>query len=294
MKRLITAGCSFTTFTPSITWPIYLSELFDETYNFGQQGAGNKFIFNSIIEADTKLKLTSDDLVIVEWSAFFRHDMIRREFDGSHTKRFWYTEGDWQWWPVSKPGQDLLLHKCLTEVFSEEEYIHMTHMYMLALVRYLKARKIPYLFMCLHNLRGIGCLHDNKYGELEELYDDNFLIPDGLLHFTQKHQIVLEHILKKPWGGHPSNSIHYKIAEIIAKRLSFSLSLHDDLIELDRITVNESYICTKNYAFDSHPLYTSCVTDISESPFHGIHRKALKYHRGTLPIHKQILKDICS
>lgn len=294
MKRLITSGCSFTMYTPSITWPVYLSELFDETYNYAQTGAGNKFIFNSIIEADTRLKLTPDDLVIVAWSTFFRHDRLKREFDGANIKTHWETLGDWQWWPVYRPEGSKLLYECLTTEFSEIEYIHMTHTYMLALSRYLKAKNIPYIFTSLQDCRGEGYLLDNKYGELQELYDDRFVLPDGLMKFIEKDNRLLELTLGKSWGAHPSNSVHYKIAKTIAMSLGFSLSSHDDLIELDRLTKNENYIGTKNYDFDAHPLNASCLTDISESPFEGIGRTALKYHRGTLPIHKQILKDIFS
>ena len=154
MKRLITTGCSFTTYTPTITWPIFLSEKFDETYNYGQQGAGNKFIFNSIIEADSELKLTPDDLVIVQWSGFFRHDILKREFDGFNVKTYWKTNGDWIYWPKHRKGDETLLYQCITESFSEEEYIHMTYVYMLALSRYLKAKNIPYLFTSLNDLRG--------------------------------------------------------------------------------------------------------------------------------------------
>lgn len=293
MKRLLTFGCSFTGYTPSITWPVYLSELFDETYNFGQPGAGNKFIFNSVIEADTRYKLTPNDLVIISWSTFFRHDVLKREFDGRNIKTYWKTNGDWESWPIHRPGEDVLLHECITKEFSELEYIHMTHTYMLALCRYLKAKNIPYLFTSLQDCR-IGNLLENKYGELQELYDDRFIIPQGLMKFIENDNKSLELTLGKPWGAHPSNSTHYNIAKYIASTVGFSLSLHNDLIELDKITINEQHIVTKNKQFESHPLNEACLTDISENQFDGIRRQAYKYHRGTLPIHKQILKDICS
>lgn len=289
MKRLITAGCSFTTHTPTVSWPIYLSELFDETYNYGQGGAGNKFIFNSVIEADTQLKLTSDDIVIVSWSNFFRHDMLKREFDGNTIRTYWKTNGDWLHWQ-----KDQLLYKCLTQEFSEIEYIHMTLTYMLSLSRYLKAKNIPYLFTSLEDFRCMDDILKLKNGELEELYDNNFIIPQGLVKFIHRDNFKLSLVLGYNWGGHPSNSLHYKIAKTIANQLGFSLSLQDDLIELDRLTKDEASICLLNDSFDCHPMFSKCLTDISESQWHGIHRTSFKYHRGTLPIYKQILKDITS
>lgn len=292
MKRLITAGCSFTGYTPCLTWPIFLSELFDETYNYGQSGAGNKFIFSAIIDADTELKLTPDDLVIVSWSGFFRHDILKREFVGSDILSYWETLGDWNAWPARNVRPTV--YKCLTEEFTEAEYIYIAQTYMLALARYLKAKNIPYLFTSLQDYRDIGCLVDNKHGEVEELYNDRWVIPEGLEDFIEDDKKKLTKYLGYFWGHHPSNSLHYKIAEKIANTLGFSLSLHDDLLELDRLTVNEEQVCVKNIDFSTHKLYLKCMEDLSPSRLSSTYRTIHKYHKDTLLIHKQILKDICS
>jgi len=292
MRRLITAGCSFTGYTPCLTWPVFLSELFDETYNYGQSGAGNKFIFSAVIDADTRLKLTPDDLVVVAWSGFFRHDMIKRDIVGENIISYWETLGDWNHWPVNnlRPA----VYKCLTEEFTEAEYIYTSQMYMLALARYLKAKNIPYIFTSLEDVRDIGCLVDNKYGEVEELYNDRWIIPEGLTKFIEKDKQQLTKKLGYYWGHHPSNSLHYKIAEKIAKTLGFSLSLHDNLFELDRLTINEEEVCNRNIGFTAHRLYLKCMEDISPNRLSDTFRTIHKYHQKTLPIHKQILKDICS
>ena len=73
MKRLFTFGCSFTNYH----WPTYadiLGTQFDAFFNWGRSGAGNLFIFNSLMEAHKRNKLTKDDVVCVMWSSISRED----------------------------------------------------------------------------------------------------------------------------------------------------------------------------------------------------------------------------
>jgi len=80
MSRLFTFGCSFTNYRWS-TWADCLAPEFDEFYNWGQQGAGNHFIFNSVMEADQQNNFKDNDTVIVCWTDVMRED--------------WYTD-KWQ------------------------------------------------------------------------------------------------------------------------------------------------------------------------------------------------------
>jgi hypothetical protein len=78
MKRLFTFGCSFTKWT----WPTWADILaknqsYDLYENWGQSGAGNLFIFNSIIECNLRHKFTKNDTVRVMWSTTHRMDHYR-------------------------------------------------------------------------------------------------------------------------------------------------------------------------------------------------------------------------
>lgn len=73
MKRLFTFGCSFTNYRWS-TWADCLAPEFGYFENWGQSGAGNHFIFNSVMECDQRHKFKSGDTVIVCWSDTFRED----------------------------------------------------------------------------------------------------------------------------------------------------------------------------------------------------------------------------
>lgn len=72
-KRLFTFGCSFTQYITA-TWADILSQEFEYFENWGKTGAGNLYIFNSIIECNKQHKFTSDDTIIIMWSGIDRVD----------------------------------------------------------------------------------------------------------------------------------------------------------------------------------------------------------------------------
>jgi hypothetical protein len=73
VTRLFTFGCSFTNYHWS-TWADLLGEEFDEFQNWGKSGAGNHYIFNSVMEADQRWGFGSGDTVVICWSSTFRED----------------------------------------------------------------------------------------------------------------------------------------------------------------------------------------------------------------------------
>lgn len=77
-KRFFAFGCSFTKYAWP-TWADLVSELYSTYYNYGRPGGGNMFIFNSVMEADQRHKLTKDDLVIVQWSGPCREDRYLKD-----------------------------------------------------------------------------------------------------------------------------------------------------------------------------------------------------------------------
>ena len=73
MSRLFTFGCSFTNYRWS-TWADILGQNYNEYQNWGQSGAGNHYIFNSVMEADQRHCFGSGDTVIVCWTSIHRED----------------------------------------------------------------------------------------------------------------------------------------------------------------------------------------------------------------------------
>jgi hypothetical protein len=72
-KRFFAFGCSFTNYKWP-TWADIIGKDIELYVNWGQLGAGNYFIFNSVIEADARYNFTKDDLIIIFWSIKERED----------------------------------------------------------------------------------------------------------------------------------------------------------------------------------------------------------------------------
>ena len=85
MNRLFTFGCSFTNYKWP-TWADILGSEFDQFENWGKSGAGNLFIFNSLIECSARNHLNSQDTVIVMCTNITREDR--------YVKNEWITPGN--------------------------------------------------------------------------------------------------------------------------------------------------------------------------------------------------------
>ena len=93
MSRLFAFGCSFTNYRWS-TWADCLAPEFDYFENWGQSGAGNHYIFNSIMEADQRHRFGAGDTVVVCWTNVMREDR--------YTDR-WQTLGNITTCPIYDP-----------------------------------------------------------------------------------------------------------------------------------------------------------------------------------------------
>ena len=83
-KRIFCFGCSFTNWDMP-TWVNILEHHYKDTktvYNFGRAGAGNYYIFNTIVEKSLEYNFTKDDLILIQWSGFLREDRFK---DGNWT-----------------------------------------------------------------------------------------------------------------------------------------------------------------------------------------------------------------
>jgi hypothetical protein len=74
MSRLFTFGCSVTNDHHWPTWADIVSREFEYYKNWGQGGAGNSFIFYSLVECIKREQITSQDTVIIMWTNIGRED----------------------------------------------------------------------------------------------------------------------------------------------------------------------------------------------------------------------------
>ena len=74
MSKMFAFGCSFTAYGWP-TWADILGSEYGYYENWGHSGAGNQYIFNSLIEASTHI--SKDDHVYIMWSTVVREDRWR-------------------------------------------------------------------------------------------------------------------------------------------------------------------------------------------------------------------------
>jgi hypothetical protein len=86
MNRLFAFGCSFTNNARWPTWADVLGRGFEYYKNWGQPGAGNSFIFYSLMECIKREKILDTDTVIIMWTSIGREDRYIRN-------RRWITPG---------------------------------------------------------------------------------------------------------------------------------------------------------------------------------------------------------
>jgi len=84
-KRLFTFGCSFTQYHWP-TWADILGKSFDLHFNYGLAGAGNFYIFKTLIDAIAEHDIDQNDTVAIMWTTFTRED---RFLNGK-----WFTPGN--------------------------------------------------------------------------------------------------------------------------------------------------------------------------------------------------------
>ena len=85
MNRLFTFGCSFTNYRWP-TWADIVGRGFEYYKNWGKEGAGNSFIFYSLIECIKREQISSQDTVMIMWTNIGREDRYIRN-------RGWITPG---------------------------------------------------------------------------------------------------------------------------------------------------------------------------------------------------------
>jgi len=90
-NRLFAIGCSFTQCNNWPTWAAVIStELNIPLYNLGHSGASNKYIQSQLFLLDNKYNLTSEDLVITQWTMPARLSVLGDSFYSDSTQ--------WQHW----------------------------------------------------------------------------------------------------------------------------------------------------------------------------------------------------
>lgn len=144
MKRLFAFGCSFTNYRWS-TWADCLAPEFDYFENWGQSGAGNEFVFNSIMECDQRNKFTADDTVIVCWTTVTREDR--------YVQGRWHTLGNMFTCPIYNKDY-------LSTHIDEHGLLIKTLAYIKAVKTLLESRNTQWRFLAMDNIDSLNIYKD--------------------------------------------------------------------------------------------------------------------------------------
>ena len=188
-SRLLAFGCSFTNYRWS-TWADILGTQYSEYQNWGQSGAGNHYIFNSVMEADQRQRFGSGDTVIVCWTSVHREDR--------YTDR-WQTLGN--------------IH--YTDIYTKDYKKEITNRGCLIRdIAFIKAIKlllenrpgVDWKFLCMHDMKKTDLWKAEPiYNDVYDLYQDTFdsigpgfretLFPEQWPDRQDPHPTPAEHLL---------------------------------------------------------------------------------------------------
>lgn len=129
--RLFTFGCSMTSYNWP-TWADILGKEWKSFENWGQRAAGNNFIFNSVIECDSRNNFTPDDTILIMWSGPARIDYYQYNHWGHMVNQFCRDRPDL---PLSCPDGYEIISYALFH----------------ALDKYLDSKKLNYKFLSFLN-----------------------------------------------------------------------------------------------------------------------------------------------
>jgi hypothetical protein len=86
-------GCSFTRYHWK-TWADIIKDKYGKVSNCGRVGAGNQYIFHSIMDAYTTEQIHKDDIIMICWSGHYRKDnKFKKEWNtpGNILKQYYWT-----------------------------------------------------------------------------------------------------------------------------------------------------------------------------------------------------------
>lgn len=202
--NIFTYGCSFT----SYNWPSYadILGLQYKVYNRGTSGSGNERIFHSFMRDVKYNHISANDLVILQWSGTNRFNYLT-------PKGKWIGDGN-----LLLPQNKSIYNKIkgwYNPDYENEKNINL----ILGAEAIAKQIGCKIIEMSLHPLSGI----DKKFleNDLQNTYH-------GEYQFTE---FPWKTILNSTFvDNHPTVLQHYDIAKSIAKQLTLSFDIEEDII----------------------------------------------------------------
>lgn len=178
MSRLYTFGCSCTNYIWP-TWADILGKSYKQYENWGRSGAGNLFIYNSIIECLLKNKLSSSDRVFVMWSSTARNDY--------YYYNQWHTEGG-LYLKDSLPDLKGFLIRDLSLIYGAEQA--------------LKRANVPYVFL---SMVPINSAHEFENSSIDDVDDLLCLYQETI---SSIRPSIYEIVFNYDWYSRPKSKLN--------------------------------------------------------------------------------------
>jgi len=241
MRRLFAFGCSYTSHMWPM-WPAFFNNNFDEVLNFGRGGAGNSYIFHTILEGTESCNITPDDVVVVMWSTYVRRDLMRNDFS----------------WDLRGGVANYLTPDQLDLVWTMPDSVVKSWDYIYATSELLKSKNIKFAFTSIESLKSDAIPVYTK-----SLINSDIFCEDNLTSYTYKN---FPKYLKTPWltnhqgtvvpDPHPKINASYQFAkDIIGKKIGIDIGILNDekVKELHNILDNKiiEYSKIKNLSIEN-------------------------------------------
>ena len=235
MSRLFTFGCSFTQYT----WPTWANMLgieYDEFYNWGLSGIGNRAIAERVAEAHAKHQFTKDDVVIVQWSSHLRNDWYHK-YSFPDRGYGWKTCGS----VFSYINEKLYDQNWIQTFFYEPAYVMHTLNNVVLVQSLLNSIGCTWYMTSIGDLRNIGAdtRDDISYGEKGNITTPNDKFTDQVLWQKLPELEIYNDVI---WNQHAN---HWLMPiDIFVQKFdnSYSYTYRDD-----------TFFGKKTYAVDLHP-----------------------------------------
>lgn len=234
--RLFTFGCSFTKYYYP-TWADMLGLSFEEHYNYGIPGIGNRAIMERVMEAHAAHNIRKEDVVIVQWTGHFRHDWhVNKDLSFLHRPSMpsWQTCG-----PVYQSPNDLIYNKDWFDIFfNEESYIMHSFNSVYAVINILEFIGCKWKFTSVNGLKNCK----------DNLNDKNFWKE---FHDLEIYQEPIFDNIEDKWANNMIDYFDLANAYIVKNKVEQHLSceqhlkflekeiLSDINIIIDKMTVEE-------------------------------------------------------
>lgn len=240
--RLFTFGCSMTKYHWP-TWADILGRQWEYFENWGNPGSGNTFIFDSLIECDTRNKFTPNDSIIVMWSGIARIDYYQQNRWSHMVNRFARDDASQ---PFSCPdGYEILSYPLFT-----------------AADQYLKSKNLNYKLCSFHSYdegSRAGVLYKETLSKIKCVKFSS--VPKKITRIKNNAEIELlyQRLSGKDW---PS------LDKILEKNFNpINSTIADEIVEFVQLIENDPHFkLTQTTEIDRHPLpvdHLNAIKDIA-------------------------------